>query len=129
MLLSRNFRLEPAERAEKNLSRAENARLSSSQVYFKGSKLKLYGVIITQAVQYTRGLLVLFSGIGFALAVHLLQHDISIHVCLGCRNEQRAEAARSSLLSKCPDASVSILLIDVAKPASVYRAAADVRQR
>jgi len=75
------------------------------------------------------GLIVLFSGIGFALAVRLLQHDIGIHVCLGCRNEQRAEAARSSLLSKCPDASVSILLIDVAKPSSVYQAAADIRQR
>ena len=72
---------------------------------------------------------VLFSGIGFALALRLLQHDTSIHVCLGCRNEQRAEAARSSLLSKCPDASVSVLLIDVAEPASVYQAAADVRQR
>lgn len=71
----------------------------------------------------------LFSGIGFALALRLLQHDVSIHVCLGCRNERRAEAARSTLLCKCPDASVSILLIDVAKPASVYTAAADVKQR
>lgn len=71
----------------------------------------------------------LFSGIGFALALRLLQHDVSIHICLGCRNEQRADAARASLLSKCPDADVSILLIDVAKPSSVYRAAADVRQR
>jgi len=72
---------------------------------------------------------VLYSGIGFALAARLLQHDTGIHVCLGCRNQQRAESACSSLLSKCPDASVSILLIDVAKPASVYQAAADVRQR
>lgn len=69
------------------------------------------------------------TGIGFALALRLLQHDVSIHVCLGCRNELRAEAARSLLLSKCPEANVSILLIDVAKPASVYQAAADVRQR
>jgi len=74
-------------------------------------------------------LFVLFSGIGFALALRLLQHDVSIHVCLGCRNEQRAEAARSSLLSKCPEANVSILLIDVAKPASVYRAVTVLRQR
>ena len=74
-------------------------------------------------------LFVLFSGIGFALALRLLQHDVSIHVCLGCRNEQRAEKARTTLLSKCPDANVSILLIDVAKPASVYQAAADARQR
>ena len=71
----------------------------------------------------------MFSGIGFALAVRLLQHDINIHVCLGCRNEQRAEAARSSLLSKYSEANVSILLIDVAKPASVYQAAADIRER
>lgn len=71
----------------------------------------------------------LFSGVGFALALRLLQHDIRVHVCLGCRNEQRAEVARASLLSKCPDANVSILLIDVAKPASVCQAAADVRQR
>jgi len=70
-----------------------------------------------------------YSGIGFALAERLLQHDVNIHVCLGCRNEQRAEAARRSLLSKCPQANVSILLIDVGKPASVYRAAADVKQR
>jgi len=32
LLLSRNFRLEPAERAEKIPSRAENARLGGSQV-------------------------------------------------------------------------------------------------
>jgi len=70
-----------------------------------------------------------FSGIGFALAERLLQHDASMHVCLGCRNKQRAEAAQASLLSKCPNASVSILLIDVAKPASVYQAAADLKQR
>jgi len=70
-----------------------------------------------------------FSGIGFALALRLLQRDISVHVCLGCRSEQRAQAARASLLSACPSGSVSILLIDVAKPASVYQAAADVRQR
>ena len=71
----------------------------------------------------------MFSGIGFALALRLLQHDVSIHVCLGCRNEQRADTARNSLLSKCPEANISVLLIDVAKPASVYRAAADVRQK
>jgi len=74
-------------------------------------------------------LLALHSGIGFALALRLVQHNVNIHVCLGCRNEQKAEAAQRSLLSKCPNASVSILLIDVAKPASVYRAAADVKQR
>ena len=77
----------------------------------------------------TNLVLSLFSGIGFALALRLLQHDVNIHVCLGCRSEQRADAARNSLLSKCPQANVSVLLIDVARPASVYRAAADVRQR
>jgi len=72
---------------------------------------------------------VLFSGIGLALALRLLQHDVGIHVCLGCRNQQRADAARSWLMSTCRDASVSTLLIDVARPASVYQAAADIRQR
>jgi len=72
---------------------------------------------------------VFFSGIGFALALRLLQRDVSIHVCLGCRSEQRAEEAQSLLQSKFPAASISVLLIDVSKPASVYRAAASVRQR
>jgi len=37
--LSRNFRLEPAERAEKIPSRVENARLSGSQVYLTWSEV------------------------------------------------------------------------------------------
>jgi 17beta-estradiol 17-dehydrogenase/3beta-hydroxysteroid 3-dehydrogenase len=40
-----------------------------------------------------------------------------------------AEAARSAFLTSSPSADVSILLIDVASPASVYQAAGEIRQR
>ena len=41
LLLNRNFWLEPAERAKKIPSRAENARLSGSQVYYSYVKIAL----------------------------------------------------------------------------------------
>jgi 17beta-estradiol 17-dehydrogenase/3beta-hydroxysteroid 3-dehydrogenase len=69
------------------------------------------------------------AGIGLALAARLLQKHSNLHVCIGCRNEARAEAARSALLASSATASVSVLLIDVASPRSVYRAASEVRRR
>ncbi|XP_072276243.1 3-keto-steroid reductase/17-beta-hydroxysteroid dehydrogenase 7 [Pyxicephalus adspersus] len=69
------------------------------------------------------------SGIGLALCERLLSQDDQIRLCLACRNMQRAEAARSALLSSHPSADVSILQVDVGKVKSVVQAATALKER
>ena len=69
------------------------------------------------------------SGIGLAVADRLLSVDSGITVCLGCRNEARAKAARGQLLEQHPTSRVDILLVDVSKLASVHAAAQELRTR
>jgi NAD(P)-dependent dehydrogenase (short-subunit alcohol dehydrogenase family) len=60
------------------------------------------------------------SGIGFALATQLA--TAGVHVLIGCRNAKRAEEAKRLLCESVPGAQVSVLLIDVADPASISAA-------
>ncbi|XP_053247153.1 3-keto-steroid reductase/17-beta-hydroxysteroid dehydrogenase 7 isoform X2 [Podarcis raffonei] len=69
------------------------------------------------------------SGIGSALCERLLQEDASLHVCLACRNLEKANATRNHLLSCFPSADISIVQIDVSKMASVLRAAEEIKAR
>ncbi|KAJ7332376.1 hypothetical protein JRQ81_014556 [Phrynocephalus forsythii] len=69
------------------------------------------------------------SGIGFALCERLLQEDGSLHVCLACRNMEKANLARDKLLSSFPVADISILQIDVGDMGSVLRAAEEIKTR
>ncbi|OCT83076.1 3-keto-steroid reductase/17-beta-hydroxysteroid dehydrogenase 7 [Xenopus laevis] len=69
------------------------------------------------------------SGIGLALCERLLSNDDQIRLCLACRNLQRAEAARSALLSSHPSADVGVLLVDVGKVKSVVQAAKELKER
>ncbi|CAJ1071772.1 -keto-steroid reductase-like [Xyrichtys novacula] len=69
------------------------------------------------------------SGIGLALCERLLTEDSTLHLCLACRNMQRAEAARSALLTSHPDAHVQLLHLDVGSVQSVLSAAQEVKTR
>ncbi|KAM4722643.1 3-keto-steroid reductase/17-beta-hydroxysteroid dehydrogenase 7 [Rhinophrynus dorsalis] len=69
------------------------------------------------------------SGIGLALCERLLSQDDQIRLCLACRNMQRAEAARSALLTSHPRADVSILRMDVGNIKSVVKGAKELRER
>ncbi|XP_038614128.1 3-keto-steroid reductase/17-beta-hydroxysteroid dehydrogenase 7 isoform X1 [Tachyglossus aculeatus] len=69
------------------------------------------------------------SGIGLALCQRLLAEDESIHLCLACRNLQKAEAARASLLTAHPDAHLSTVRLDVSSLDSVLGAARDLKLR
>ncbi|KAG8436507.1 hypothetical protein GDO86_007564, partial [Hymenochirus boettgeri] len=69
------------------------------------------------------------SGIGLALCERLLSQDDQIHLCLACRNLQRAECARSALLRSYPSADIGILQIDVGNLKSVLQAAKQLRER
>ncbi|KAM9483257.1 3-keto-steroid reductase/17-beta-hydroxysteroid dehydrogenase 7 [Clarias gariepinus] len=69
------------------------------------------------------------SGIGLALCERLLSDDVQLQLCLACRNEQRAAAARQSLLVSHPEARVSLVRLDVGSMSSVLRAAEEIRQR
>ncbi|KAM5148719.1 3-keto-steroid reductase/17-beta-hydroxysteroid dehydrogenase 7 [Mantella aurantiaca] len=69
------------------------------------------------------------SGIGLALCERLLSQDDQIRLCLACRNMQRAEAARSALLSSHPSADVGILQVDVGNLKSVIQGAKTLRER
>ncbi len=50
-------------------------------------------------------------------------------MCLACRNKGRAEAARQSLLVACPEADITIILVDVSCVESVYKAAYDIKHK
>ncbi|XP_019965279.2 3-keto-steroid reductase/17-beta-hydroxysteroid dehydrogenase 7-like [Paralichthys olivaceus] len=69
------------------------------------------------------------SGIGLALCERLLTEDCQLRLCLACRNMQRAEAARDTLLTSHADASVDLLHLDVGSVESVLAAAQEVRAR
>ncbi|XP_026542714.1 3-keto-steroid reductase [Notechis scutatus] len=69
------------------------------------------------------------SGIGSALCERLLQEDENIHICLACRNMDKANATRDNLLSSFPRAHISIVKIDVGRLESVLRAAQEIKMR
>ncbi|XP_047230292.1 3-keto-steroid reductase isoform X1 [Girardinichthys multiradiatus] len=70
------------------------------------------------------------SGIGLALCERLLSHDTEgLHLCLACRNMQRAQAARSDLLASYPAAQVDLLQMDTSSVSSVLSAAQEVKVR
>ncbi|XP_069823513.1 3-keto-steroid reductase/17-beta-hydroxysteroid dehydrogenase 7 isoform X2 [Dendropsophus ebraccatus] len=69
------------------------------------------------------------SGIGLALCERLLSQDNQIRLCLACRNMQRAEAARSALLSSHPAADVGIVRMDVGSIKSVLQGAKSLKER
>ncbi|XP_039695767.1 3-keto-steroid reductase/17-beta-hydroxysteroid dehydrogenase 7 isoform X4 [Pteropus medius] len=69
------------------------------------------------------------SGVGRALCQRLLQEDDGLHLCLACRNPDRAEAARAALLAACPSAQITSVQVDVSDLRSVLRAAAELRRR
>ncbi|XP_030017030.1 3-keto-steroid reductase-like [Sphaeramia orbicularis] len=69
------------------------------------------------------------SGIGLALCERLLTEDGQLRLCLACRNMQRAEAARTALLTSHPDAHVDLLHLDVGSVQSVLSAAQEVKTR
>ncbi|XP_068558019.1 3-keto-steroid reductase/17-beta-hydroxysteroid dehydrogenase 7-like isoform X1 [Cebidichthys violaceus] len=69
------------------------------------------------------------SGIGLALCERLLTTDSRLRLCLACRNMQRAEAARSALLTSHSDARVDLLHLDVGSVQSVLTAAQEVKDR
>lgn len=69
------------------------------------------------------------SGIGLALCDRLLREDSQIRLCLACRSMQRAEAARSALLTSHPNARVDLLHLDVGSVRSVVRATEEIKTR
>ncbi|XP_072919645.1 3-keto-steroid reductase/17-beta-hydroxysteroid dehydrogenase 7 isoform X2 [Hemitrygon akajei] len=69
------------------------------------------------------------SGIGLALCGRILSEDNQIHLCMACRNMQKAEAAKSELLLSHPGADISLLKIDIGNVNSVIKGAIEVRQR
>uniref|UniRef100_A0A3Q3X3D1 3-keto-steroid reductase/17-beta-hydroxysteroid dehydrogenase 7 n=1 Tax=Mola mola TaxID=94237 RepID=A0A3Q3X3D1_MOLML len=71
----------------------------------------------------------LCSGIGLALCERLLAEDSQLRLCLACRNMQRAEAARSALLTSHTDARVDLLQLDVGSVHSVLTAAQEIQAR
>ncbi|XP_075877016.1 3-keto-steroid reductase/17-beta-hydroxysteroid dehydrogenase 7-like isoform X2 [Nelusetta ayraudi] len=69
------------------------------------------------------------SGIGRALCERLLMEDSGLRLCLACRNMQRAEAARSALLTSHSLANVDLLQLDVDSAQSVLCAALEIKAR
>ena len=69
------------------------------------------------------------SGIGLALCDRLLTKDFQLRLCLACRNMQRAEAARSTLLNSHTSARVDLLHLDVGSVQSVLNAAKEIKSR
>ncbi|XP_008331825.1 3-keto-steroid reductase-like [Cynoglossus semilaevis] len=69
------------------------------------------------------------SGVGLALCERLLTEDSQLRLCLACRNMQRAQAARSALLTSHNNANIDLLHLDVGSVESVLAAAQEVKAR
>ncbi|KAJ8038739.1 3-keto-steroid reductase [Holothuria leucospilota] len=69
------------------------------------------------------------SGVGFALAQRLLALEITVTVCLACRNVTKAEKAKSELEEEYKGAKVDILQLDTSSIASVNAAAKELQKR
>lgn len=71
----------------------------------------------------------LYSGVGLALCERLLTEDSQLRLCLACRNMQRAQAARSALLTSHNNANIDLLHLDVGSVESVLAASQEVKAR
>ncbi|XP_037681396.1 3-keto-steroid reductase/17-beta-hydroxysteroid dehydrogenase 7 [Choloepus didactylus] len=69
------------------------------------------------------------SGIGLALCKRLLAEEDELHLCLACRNTDKAEAVRAALLTAHPTAEVTTVQVDVSNLQSVLRASTELKQR
>ena len=70
-----------------------------------------------------------FRGIGLALCEQLLASHPNLTLCLACRNKQRAEQAKESLLSLHPGSKIDIVIVDTSCVKSVLEAARVLRER
>ena len=70
-----------------------------------------------------------FSGIGLSLADRLLSEYPTIHLCLACRNTDRAKLAKTKLLHRHNGADISILTVDTSSVESVLQAAEQIMER
>ncbi|XP_071821929.1 3-keto-steroid reductase/17-beta-hydroxysteroid dehydrogenase 7-like isoform X2 [Apostichopus japonicus] len=71
----------------------------------------------------------LSCGVGFAIAQRLLTLEITLTICLACRNVSKAEKAKSQLTADHPEASIDILQLDTSSISSVSEAAKELQQR
>ncbi|KAM5236627.1 3-keto-steroid reductase/17-beta-hydroxysteroid dehydrogenase 7 isoform 2-T2 [Ctenodactylus gundi] len=69
------------------------------------------------------------GGIGLALTKRLLAEDDEMHLCLACRNMDKAGAVRATLLACHPKAEVTLVQLDVSSVQSVCRASQELKQR
>ena len=73
--------------------------------------------------------LVVFRGIGLALCEQLLASHPNLTLCLACRNKQRAQQAKDSLLTSYPGSKIDIVIVDTSCVKSVLEAAKTLRER
>jgi len=69
------------------------------------------------------------AGVGLSLADRLLTDFENIHVCLACRNKERAEKARHDLVSSHKGADVSVIIVDTSSTASVFAACREIKHK
>ncbi|OWF45410.1 3-keto-steroid reductase-like [Mizuhopecten yessoensis] len=69
------------------------------------------------------------AGIGLTLAERLLTIHKDLHLCLACRNRQRAETARKVLLLSHPRSQISIVTLDTSNIQSVLSAISDIKKQ
>lgn len=53
----------------------------------------------------------------------------ALRVCLACRNLEKAESVRQSLLAKHPEVAVDLLQVDTSSPHSAIAAAQEIQKR
>lgn len=72
------------------------------------------------------------SGVGLAVAKRLLVEVAStrqIRLCLACRNMEKAEVTRQTLLREHPGAKIDLLQVDTSSPESAINAAKEIKKR
>lgn len=74
-------------------------------------------------------MLKLYIGIGLSVADRLLTEHQGIHICLACRNTDRAKLAKTQLLQRHVGADISLLTVDTSSVDSVFKAAQQIMER
>ena len=63
------------------------------------------------------------------MADRLLTEHQGIHICLACRNTDRAKLAKTQLLQRHVGADISLLIVDTSSVDSVFKAAQQIMER
>ena len=105
----------------------ETQSMNQLQFYFILHSRSIIEIVSFSSIVLHTTYLYYYRGIGLALAERLLHDHENLELCLACRNVTKAEAAKATLLETHPNATVSLVQMDVSNVQSVINSAQHLR--